>query len=72
MKNFSTASYLRIDSLPPDEQAAFQRWLLGQTCPVIPTERDASGLPASCAYPWDYARWVHEGKPASLSDPFDT
>lgn len=64
--------YLRIDSLPLEEQEPFSAWIFRQTRPVVSHELDAERAPASCAYPWDYARWLAENKPAALTDPFDT
>lgn len=66
------AAYLRVDSLPHDEQAPFFAWIFRQTRPVVPSELGADGTPAECAYAWDYARWRAEARPAALADPFDT
>ena len=64
--------YIRIDSLPQDEQGTFSNWVFRQTRPVIPSELTADGQPAACAYARDYARWLSENKPTSLSDPLAT
>jgi hypothetical protein len=47
--------YPKISDLPPEEQAAFRKWLTGQTVPV-----NEQG--ESCYYQHDYERWK-AGKP---------
>jgi hypothetical protein len=44
----------RMRDLPENERAPFNKWLNGQTCPVI------EGIPIEeqdAYYPWDYDRW---------------
>lgn len=48
------AGWLRIRDLPPEDQASFKDWLVGQTTPEIP------GLPdeeQDGYYQHDYIRW---------------
>lgn len=66
------SSYVRVDHLPAEEQALFREWIFRQTRPVMPHERDADGRQTTCAYVWDYTRWLSEYRPAALADPYDT
>lgn len=68
----SFPAHLRIDRLPPDEQAPFSAWVFRQTRPVVAHELDTAGNPAVCAYVWDYSRWVAEGRPAGNAEPYAT
>jgi len=68
----NSTDYVRIDTLPLDDQPGFASWLFRQTRPVVPSEINATGQPAACAYAWDYARWLTENKPTALSDPLAT
>lgn len=46
----------RLRDLPADQRTAFNRWLLGQTCPWL------EGIPESEQdgyFPGDYERWHH-------------
>lgn len=55
--NTEDFSYIRISELPESERPVFQRWLSGQTQPLV------HGLepPFDAAYSWDYARWKEQG-----------
>lgn len=66
------APYIRVDELPPEDQATFSAWIFRQTRPVVPSEIDANGEPAACAYAWDHASWLATGKPCSLANPYAT
>ncbi len=72
IRQYQDISYIRLDSLPDEEREPFHRWIQRQTRPVIPNEFDGSEDPAPCAYAWDYARWLSEGKPGNSPDPYDT
>jgi hypothetical protein len=65
------SQYIRIDSLPADQQRPFARWILLQTRPVVRHELDAHRRPAACAFRWDYEHWLAEGEPSTLPNPFD-
>lgn len=45
-------SYVRISEIPEGERAAFDRWMSGQTCPLIEEAPDA-------VYEWDYRKWKY-------------
>jgi hypothetical protein len=64
----NSTDYVRIDTLPLDVQPRFTEWLFRQTRPVVPSEINATGQPAACAYAWDFALWLSENKPTALSD----
>lgn len=66
------APYIRVDELLPEDQARFSAWIFRQTRPVVPSELDANGGFAVCAYAWDHATWLATGKPASITDPYAT
>jgi hypothetical protein len=72
IRHYAGAPYIRVDELPPEDQAPFSAWVFRQTRPVVPHELDANCRPAACAYAWDHTRWLAENKPAALADPFDT
>lgn len=72
IRHYAGAPYIRVDELPPEDHTRFSDWIFRQTRPVVPSELDANGQPADCAYAWDYARWLAENKPASLTDPYAT
>jgi hypothetical protein len=72
IRHHADSPYVRIDTLPEKEQAAFSAWIFRQTRPVVPDEINSDGRPAECAYVWDYARWLAEHKPAALRDPYST
>ncbi len=72
IRQYEDIPYVRLDSLPDDEREPFRRWIHRQTRPIIPNEFEGSEEPAPCAYAWDYARWLTEGKPNELSQPYDT
>lgn len=49
--------YVRVSELPNFEAGVFERWLSGQTRPIV------EGIdPQDAAYAWDYERWCDEGK----------
>ncbi len=72
IRHYAGATYVRIDTLPPEDQPRFTEWVFRQTRPVVPTEVDAAGGPVLCAYAWDHATWIASGKPAALTDPYAT
>jgi hypothetical protein len=47
-----------IENLPEAEREAFSEWLSGQTCPLV----TVNGKFRRAYFPWDYERWVKEGK----------
>ena len=51
----TTKSYVCIDGLPEEQQAAFRKWLGEQTVPVI--EEEGEQRKDNCAWIWDYERW---------------
>lgn len=72
IRHYAGAPYIRVDELPPEDQARFSAWILRQTRPVVPSELNADGESAACAYAWDHAAWLATGKPTSLTDPYAT
>lgn len=49
----------RVSQLPKSEQRAFERWLDGQTRPVIGGVLDDE---QDGYFPWDYDRWKGQQK----------
>lgn len=68
---FAAPEYIRIDSLPADQQVPFAKWIYHQTCPVVPTEVDSEGQPALCAYRWDYEHWLAARRHGEAAQPLD-
>lgn len=61
-------TYPRLRDLPEDEQKPFKRWLRGQT---IPLEEGVPMEDQDFYYPWDYDRWVRQGKKADQGTDWD-
>jgi hypothetical protein len=68
---FAPPEYIRIDALPEAQRKDFADWLWGHTCPVIPSELDATGKPAACAYRWDYEHWLVSVRRGEVATPLD-
>ena len=68
---FTAPEYIRIDSLPAEQRAEFAVWIYHQTCPVIPTEQDAEGRLAPCAWRWDYEHWLTLRDRGEVAVPLD-
>ncbi|WP_041341332.1 hypothetical protein [Runella slithyformis] len=51
----TTKSYVCIDDLPVEQQAAFRIWLGERTVPII--EEEGEQRKDNCAWIWDYERW---------------
>jgi hypothetical protein len=47
-------NYIVIPELPKEEQEPFNKWLSGQTCPLVEAEGENK---FKCAYIGDYRQW---------------
>lgn len=58
MSGEKKTNWPRLRDLPVEEREAFDKWLLGQTCPFLEGvhREEQDGY-----YPWDYARWKARG-----------
>lgn len=62
--NSGKTDYILISELPEEQREPFDKWMRGQTCPVI------EGVDTNDAvYPWDYQRWKDHR--AGYFVPFD-
>jgi hypothetical protein len=60
--------YVVIPELPKEQQEPFNKWLIGQTLPIVEKE---GVFKYKCAYKWDYDKWLaywERGKTAPIYD----
>lgn len=46
--------YIVVNELPEIQQELFNKWMVGQTRPLVESEGDNK---FNCAFKWDYDRW---------------
>jgi hypothetical protein len=61
-------NYVVITKLPIEQQAPFNKWLFGQTCPLVEEEGEDK---MNCAYKVDYDRWLAYWKLDAEAPVFD-
>ena len=62
-----TCRYVRVDGVPKEVVAEFDKWLFGQTCPIINDDPVGRGQRGHC-YVWDWVSW-RDGKVRALTTP---